>query len=354
MFETDEFELWNLAPESTVIIGAQRIFNVLGRLKHPEKIKGAAYSINDGPERAIFFKYLENKSERLICPGDFNIDTILMEDLGPENQIRFRLDLGSEEKEYIIGFSTYLINGKLPYYRLDLSATNHPHEVGQIVDGKWQRRRDERSEPCLEILKQDSGHDRIILFGRHDWTSGYEITARLCVTAWTHVTHNVGLLFKWNPHLQGDGTCLPIQWTTGLGYYYSLSKGLRIRFGRNVHFDSNGNKRGDHILKEKPLSPYYYVKGNMIKLCRWFLKLVKVNSPFTYDPFSQIIPGRKYLFRMLVHPEKYALTVWEEGKNEPSPQLEVKKPVEILPSGSVGIIAYNCGVRVYDFEVSPV
>ena len=354
MFETDEFELWNLAPESKVVIGAQRIFNILGRLKHPEKIKRVTYSINSGPERAIFFNYLNNKSERLIRPGDFNIDTILIEDLGPENQINFTLDIGSEVKKYLIGFSAHTYNGKLPYYRLDLSTANHSYEVGQIVDGKWQWTKDEHSDPCLEILKQDAGHDRIILFGHHDWTSGYEITAKLCVTAWTHITHNVGLLFKWNPHLQGDGTCLPVQWTTGLGYYYSLSKGLRIRLGLNVHIDHTGNKHGDYVLKEKPLSPYYYVKGNILRIYRWLLKLIKVNSQLTFDPFSQVVPGRKYLFRMLIHPEKYALTVWEEGKNEPSPQLKVQKPVEILPKGSVGIIAYNCGVRIYDFKVTPV
>lgn len=354
MFETDEFELWNLAPDSNAVFGAQKIFNVLGRLKNPERIRKATYSINGCSEKPIFFRHLGKHSARLVCEGDFNIDTIPIEILRPLNQITLRLYLDHECKMYRINFSASVVSEIVPQHKLDLSTAKYPQEVGQIVDGKWQWRRDESSEPCLEILKQDSGHDRIILFGRHDWTSGYVITARLCVTAWTHITHNVGLLFKWNPHLQGDGTCLPIQWTTGLGYYYSLSKGLRIRFGRNVHFDYNGNKQGDFVLKEKPLSAYYYVKGKIIKHYRWFFKLIRVNSPFTYDPLSQIIPGRKYLFRLLVHPEKYTLTVWEEGKNEPSPQLVVKKPVEILPSGSVGIIAYNCGVRVYDFEVSPV
>ena len=70
-------------------------------------------------------------------------------------------------------------------------------------------------------------------------------------------------------------------------------------------------------------------------------------------PFSQIIPGKNYFFNMVVRPEKYQLTVWEEGKKEPSPQLVAERPVEILPNGSVGIIAYNCGVRIYSFDVSP-
>lgn len=354
MYENDEFELWSLAPDSTAVIGAQNVFNVLGRVKHPEKIKRITYSLNGGPERVIFFKYLKNISERLMRPGDFNIDTMLIEDLGPENRLEFKLDLGSEEKQYRINFSTRLNTEITPRFRLDLSGASYSHEVGQIVDGKWLCGRDERSEPCLEILKEDAGLDRIILFGRHDWTSGYEIRAKICVTDWTHITHNVGLLFKWNPHLQGDGSCLPTQWTTGLGYYYSLSRGLRIRFGHNVRLDINGNKQGDCVLKEKPLSLYRYLKGNIMRLSLPLLKQINGNSSLSANPFSQIVPGRNYLFRMCVHPEKYELAVWEEGKNEPPPQLVADKPVEVLPSGSVGIIAYNCGVRLYEFNVSPV
>lgn len=354
MYENDEFELWNLAPDTTALTGAQTIFNVLGRLKHPDKIKRITYSINGSPERAVFFKYLKNCSERLMRSGDFNVDTILAEELGPENRLALKLDLGPEEKEYQINFSTRLNSEITPRFRLDLSKASYPHEVGQIVDGRWLCGRDESSEPCLEILNKDAGLDRIILFGRHDWTSGYEITARLCVTTWTHITHNIGLLFKWNPHLQGDGSCLPAQWSTGLGYYYSLSKGLRIRFGHNVHFDSNGHKKGDYILKEKPLSLYRYLKGNMIKLSLPLLKFLNGNSDLMANPFSQIIPGRQYLFKMWVHPEKYTLTVWERGKNEPPPQLMVNEPPDILPQGSVGIIAYNCGVRLYEFDISPI
>lgn len=354
MFETDEFELWNLAPGGTAIVGSQNIFNVLGRFKHPEKIKRVSYSLNEGPERTIFFNCSKNSSKRLARPGDFNIDTIVIDDLGPENLLTLRLDLDTEEKEYQINFSTRLNTEASPHYKLDLSGAHYPQEVGQVVDGKWQVTRDEQNEPCLEILREDSGHDRIILFGLHDWTSAYEITARICVTDWTHITHNVGLLFKWNPHLQGDGSCLPTQWTTGLGYYYSLSKGLRIRFGHNVRLDINGNKQGDYVLKEKPLSIYRYLKGNIIKLSLPLLKQINGNSSLSANPFSQIVPGRNYLFRMYVHPEKYELTVWEEGKNEPFPQLVADKPDEILTSGSVGVIAYNCGVRIYNFEVTPV
>jgi len=353
MYETEDFEIWNLAPESTAVSGAQNIFNILGRLKHPESVKRFTYSVNGGPEREIFFKKSKNSSERLMRPGDFNIDTVQVHELGGENVIVFRVDTGAE-RTYDLRFSTRPYCDGVPSFRLDMSDANYSHEVGQVVDGRWLCGTDENSEPCLEIQKEDAGLDRIILFGRHNWTAGYEINATLSVTSWTHITHNVGLLFKWNSHRQGDGSSLPPEWSTGLGYYYSLSRGLRIRLGRDVHFDHNGNKRGDIVLKESPLSHYHYLKGRMLKAYRGVSRIMRKNGNGTKNPFSQIIPGKRYCFNMVVDPEVYQLTVWEEGKKKPSPQLVANNPEDILPNGSVGIIAYNCGVRIYSYEVSPV
>ncbi|MGI9534359.1 MAG: hypothetical protein ACR2NW_05370 [Thermodesulfobacteriota bacterium] len=355
MFNSDNLNIWNLTPGVNTLIGSQEIFNIVGSLNCPDKVKEFNYSINKGPERPVFFNSLSNGSGRLANPGDFNIDTIQVDQLESKNEIDFRLLFkdGVEEK-YKIEFPVHFYNNTLPSYKLDLKSIGYSQEAGQIVDGKWHVNKDEQNEKCLEILKKDAGHDRIILFGRYDWTSNYEITARICVTSWTHITHNVGLLFKWNPHLQGDGTNLPVQWSTGLGYFYSLSKGLRIRFGENVHVDSSGKKQGDYVLKEKPLSFSRYIKGKMLKIANPLLRNGNRSYLFGEDPFSQIIPGKHYYFKMHVHPEEYRLTVWEMGGKEPSPQLVVSKPDEILKQGSVGIIAYHCGVRIYEYNVSQI
>ena len=354
MYEKEDLTLWNLTPGVNTFVGPQEIFNLVGNVKNPERVEGIKYSLNKGQEKPVFFKSSENGSARLVNAGDFNIDTINVNELEPQNEISFSLIYkGGIEKKYDIEFPAYFYSCVSPSYKLELDSVEYSQQAGQVVDGKWQVNKDENNEKCLEILKQDAGHDRIILFGCHDWTNGYEITSRICVTSWTHLTHNVGLLFKWNPHLLGDGTHLPIQWSTGLGYYYSLSKGLRIRFGENVHIDSMGKKQGDYVLQEKPLSLARYIKGKMLKIVNPLLRNGSLGYFFGEDPFSQIIPGKHYYFKMHVHPEKYRLTVWESNVKEPSPQLVVNNPNEILKQGSAGIIAYNCGVRLYEFNVSP-
>ncbi|MCI0696561.1 hypothetical protein L0337_31735 [candidate division KSB1 bacterium] len=347
MFSADKLEVWNLTPNSNALVGAQRIFNVVGRLRSPHATIKLLYSLNNGSEKSVWFNANEKRSTRLEYHGDFNIDTIEAADLKPRNRLAFRIVNGAiEQPKYDLIFSTHAILEELPQFRLNLEGVDNPEQVGQIVDGKWRVSRDENHEPCLEILKEDAGLDRIILFGRHDWTTGYEITARICVTAWTTNTHNVGLVFKWNPHLQGDGTHLPSQWSTGLGYYYSRCPGLRIRFGVDVHLDKDGNKLGDHILQEATLSWWRRWVG------RFGNKVFYKALPRIY-PLSQFVPGVQYRLRLIVRPEKYALTVWKNGKKEPHPQVLVLNPIEKLACGSTGVIALNCGVRVYEFNVTP-
>ena len=342
MYQSSELEVWNLAPGIKTITGAQQIFNIVGSLKSPEKVKRFTYSLNDCKEKQIFFNSTESQLGRLQNRGDFNIDTINTSDLHSENHLILRIiDHENNIKEYIIDFPCFVNDSTVPDFRLDFEGVSHPQEVGQVVDGKWQLSRDELGKRCLEIKKEDAGYDRIIVFGHHDWTSAYEITARMCVTGWSHPYHNVGLVFKWNHHLQGDGTYLPAHWSTGLGYYYSHSPGLRIRFGTDVHIDNRGKKVGDYLLGE---SPYSHLR-------RWVGEKRKKFLP-KKDIFSQLVPGKLYCFRMLVHPAKYALTVWEQNKREPIPQIIVSEPIERLPMGATGIIAYHCGVRVYEFNVS--
>lgn len=360
MYQADELEIWNLTPGVPLFNRAQRIFNIVGNLKHPQKIARFSYSLNQSSDRAIFFKDLNNSSGRLQRLGDFNIDTIKVEELKSNNRIVFRLvhkDL--TEKKYEIDFPCKSYNSTSWKFRLDLEKIDYPEQVGQFIDGKWRVKRDKNGESCLEISKQDAGHDRIILFGHHEWTHGYEITARLCITDLTDWMHNLGILFKWNQHLQGDGTWLPTQWSTGLGYYCSYSPGLRIRFGVDVHFDAQGTKVGDYVLQEYPLSFYRYFLGKILqkllvgKIGRISRKLLG-KSIYSKLFISQISLNKHYCFRLLIAPEKYALTVWEYGKIEPSPQLIATKPVDRLPQGAVGIIAHQCGMRVYDFQVNPI
>lgn len=344
MYSSDQLEVWNLAPDVPVWPHAQTTFNVVGRLNFPARVESFVYSLNGGSERPVYFNRHRKPVGRLSHFGDFNIDTISTRELSRRNQIVFRiLDRHVGWSEHEIDFSLIPGESREKYFNLNLDAVDYPQQVGQVVDGRWQISEDEDQAPCLEIKPEDGGYDRILLFGHRTWDSFYEIKAQLEVTAWLGRPHNVGLLFKWNPHRLGDGAHLPSEWSTGLGYYVSGFPGLRFQCGVDVHKDPSGRRVGNIILKEAPLSLWRSYANGVLK--RFFP---------TKNPIAQIIPGKRYNFRMRIRPEEYRLTVWREGRREPPPQLTISKPVEHLAQGSVGIIAHYCGVRLYQYEVSPI
>jgi hypothetical protein len=319
------------------------IFNVVGRVADPTSLEEFAYRLNDGPERPVFFARRTDPIARLRRAGDFNIDTIALADLAADNRLCLRIKrAGGSEHRREIGFRSAPFERAEPRFRLELDGARGAEQVGQVVEGPWRVAKDERGRDCLEIAPEDAGYDRIILFGREDWTSGYEVRARLAITRIAD-RHNIGLVFKWNPHERGDGTCLPKKWSSGLAYYCSYGRhpGLRIRFGVQAHYEA-GQVRGDHLLAHCPLTTRWHVMFNRIRqkarLARWTTELRE---------------GRDYCFRMLVQPRRLALAAWLAERVEPSSQLSVDDPIDPLRQGAVGILAYHVGVRLYEFEVRP-
>lgn len=344
MIETQQVEIWNLSRDGVVRCGAVDIFNIVGRLKSPGTVSGFSYRLNGGPELPIFFLADGGAPGRLRRPGDFNIDTIGLADLEPDNVLRLRIARrdGAEHREEI-RFRTSPFGEIEPCFSLDLGGADSAEQVGQVVEGPWRVGTDPRGRRCLEVAPEDAGYDRIILFGRKDWTTGYEVRARLSITRITG-HHNVGIVFKWNPHERGDGTRLPTTWSTGLGYYCSYGKraGLRIRFGVEVHLDQKGRKQGEYLLAHGPLAS------------RWRATINRLKDRTGIDrSATELRLDRDYAFRLRVAPERYALTTWEADKAEPAPQLVVDDPIDRLPRGAVGILAYQVGVRLYEFEVRP-
>jgi hypothetical protein len=339
MYESKELEVWNLTPGGTAVIGAQKIFNVVGRVRTQNGAAALEYVLNDGPR----FPVNIGKSARLSRPGDFNIDTIALSDLRNDNVLDLYVSSGSDISHHSIPFYTKSTADRWPRFELEFDRVNNIEEIGQVIDGRWLVSKDDAGVPCLEIRPEDAGYDRLIGFGSHEWTTGYEVNARIIVTRWTKRGYfNTGLTFKWNPHLRGDGTNLPTQWSTGLAYYAAKCPGLRLRFGVNVHW-SNNEKVGSHVLKETHYS-----------LWRRWAGLVR-NEIFRIgdNPITQLLPFVPYRFRLIVLPRAYRLTVWEEGTPEPEPQLIVLEPKDLLPTGCVGLIACNCAMRVYEYAVRP-
>jgi hypothetical protein len=345
MYKSKDVSIWNLTPGAHAVAGAQLLFNIVGRLHNPEEVASLHYSLNGAPERLVHFRQGHCKGGRLIGIGDFNIDTCTFEDLQQQNILELRiLNRDQKQRLHTIPFTIRGSDAAQPTFQMDLEDAESPEQVGQIIDGHWRIGRDEKGVRVLEIREEDAGYDRLITFGRHDWTAGYEVVAKLCVTAWTNLKYqNVGLLFKWNPHDQGDGLRLPRKWSTGLAYYAAQCPGLRLRFGVGVHIDDAGRKVGCYVLDEKPFSIWR----------RWIGFFKNEALQIGRQPFTQLRTGVQYNFRLRVHPRRYTLTVWPASQPEPEPQLDVLDPPDLLPSGSVGIIAAYCAVRVYSLGVAP-
>jgi len=336
-----EIDLWNVCDGVPVYTGAQSNVNILGRLRRPEEVGELTYSLNGGPALPVFFKNAEATANRLALPGDFNIDTIDRDQIQSDNSLVMTASLrdgGSEEQTW--RFPAVPAGNSDKSFRLDLQGVEHPQQVSQLVDGRWRVGGDDRDNRWLEIPEEDAGLDRVILFGRDDLTTGYTIRARVLVTSWVGIPHNVGLLFKWNPHLRGDGTNLPSQWSTALGYYYSNCPGIRIRYGVDVHVNADGQKMGDYVLAEATLSRWRALAGRVIRRLGGGSRI-----------FAQLAPGTPYCFELRIEEAAHALTVWRCGRSKPSPQIVVDNPTQYLDRGAAGIIAHRCGVRVYDFEV---
>ncbi len=354
MYESSELEVWNLTPGLTAVIGPQKIFNVVGSLKSPQNAARLSYRLNDGPERPVFFNPTDKRIGRLETPGEFNIDTIAIDELKAENRLVFGVvHHNGDVSEFPVDFGCTPFTDETPNFHLDLTGIEFAEQVGQVVDGKWAVCQDRNGEPCLELAPGFADYDEIILFGRYNWTTGYEILTRLSVKEWLKPVHIIGVLFKWNEHIQGDGTHLPTTWNTGLGVFRSDTKGLQIQYGINVTVN-DGREEGTYLLAEKPYSAWRRRLWQLKYNKRWPAgHFRRMRIPPTTHLFSQLDTGVPYWFRMRVHPDEYALTVWKENTPEPRPQLAVRQPVEWLAQGSVGILAYRALPRIFSFDVRP-
>jgi len=341
-----QIHLWNVHDGVTALVGAQQRFNIVGRIEHPVETLALDARLNGGPWFPIAVNLTGRpRAARLPAAGDFNIDAINVEDLQPSNVLEVR-QTRTDGKKFATRVRFDIRRTDPTDHRFTLSLRpGEIEEFGQVVDGGWRVVRDEDGL-SLGISRETAGYDRIVLFGDRRWTTGYEIEACLTVDEWTHCVHNVGLLFKWNPHRAGTGAELPVTWSTGLAYYASSSPGLRLRFGVNVTY-SNGVRHGDYVLQERPRAWWTRIPRRATAVVwyvsrrRWVL--------------SQLRPGIRYRFHARVDPSAYTLSVWRDGRRAPrSPQLLVHTPPELLERGAVGLIAENAVVRLHQFSVHPV
>lgn len=334
-------DLWNVHDNIPYFAGSQSIANIVGRVKGSELPERLEYCLNDGPIRPAYIKRSVDQAPRLISIGDFHIDTITGDMLRPNNTI----DLAAHFSNGIVVEKsvTFPVKSQLPHrhsLRQRLEDAQFPEQVGQVVDGGWIMSVDEHGKKCIELPAERAGYDRIILLSEPIASPNYMIRTRLCVSRWLRPLHHVGFVFDWNPHLQGDATTLPDQWSTGLAHYHSASKGLRFRVGVNVHFNEGGKKVGGHNFAEGVLNP-------------WRAKCNKVLGKLRLSrkALPQLVCGRNYDFELKVESRRHSLTVWPADSAQPEAQVVEPALPDLLSGGVAGIILHYGVARVYEFEI---
>jgi hypothetical protein len=334
-------QTWNLQEGVPVHASAQRVFNVVGRIDPVDAVKSLSYSLNQSPFRPVHFRRSNQVNDfRLLCPGDFNIDTIGRSKLAANNRLTLRASLKNGLQEVKTISFPRGERSACTDWQLDLKGIKAVQQVAQIVDGNWTIGHDQRGE-FLQIRPEDAGYDRIILFGGDRYGCDCSVELKLCVGAWRHPQHSAGIVFNWNPHKLGDGTHLPTQWTTGLANYDTRSHGIRLRTGQNVHINHRGHKIGDHLLGESNLSPTRYLLHRLAR-----------RLGLTRNFFPQMQCGPLYTFQLDIHKQTYRLRAFKEHQRRPQAQILVTNPHASLPPGAFGVMVYQAAVRIYDFKIT--
>lgn len=337
-------DLWNVASNTECLAGAQSIFNIVGRVAAVERAERLTYALNGGLEMPVAVHGITTGGKRLARAGDFNIDTIAVDDLRRSNHLRLRLyGRRGEVSQVDRDFRVRLVDAGEPRWTMDLHDADAAQEVGQIVDGRWQLGTETGGRRYLGIAPGDAGYDRVFLVGHRDWAAGYEVRSRFRVDAWTRsISQGVGCAFKWNAHRRGDGGQLPEEWSTGVAWAFSESPGLTIRFGINATKDAGGRWSGESVLAE----------GTLSSVRAWISRLSRRVAPTVYA-LPQIVAGVEYGYHLVVADQRLALTIWEARQRQPEPQVVAEDAGGRLTRGSVGVIAHHCGVRVYELSVTP-
>jgi len=191
-------EIWHGDPQRVGHLGgAQADFNVVGHLENGNAVDQLFWSLNGGAETAMTFQAFR----RLVDDGDFNADIPIELLRVGANQISIRAKLLDGE----VIFRTVTVIRKegecsLPV-DVDWSLVDHPQDVGQIVDGRW--------EVTAQGLRTDQlGYDRLFLIGERDWRD-YEIETSFIIHEVSETTgalsggNGLGIVWRFAGHVVG-------------------------------------------------------------------------------------------------------------------------------------------------------
>ncbi|MEM9033479.1 MAG: hypothetical protein AAGD18_02705 [Actinomycetota bacterium] len=338
MFRSGPIEIWNLTDDGPVEVGPQPLVPIVGRIHDWRPDEQLTWRLDDGEPAPAF---VSTGAERLSWHGDFAIDGLLRDALaeGEVHELELRLDGPARSHRAEVKFRPIATAAPEPSWDLAAMTGDEVEQIVQVIEGRWSL----ETEPNrLRIEPGDEGYDRIIAFGRDTYTGDYLLDTTFTIDGFAAGKrfHAFGLLFKWRPHRQGDGTHLPRNWTSGLGIFSSTGPGLAIRYGEDVHYLPGGIRVGNTVVGTRRLDAL-----------RWAASRATVRSRLL-PVLPQLPIGTRVRMSLEVEDGRHRLSIETEGRRSIERHLEVEAP-EPIETGCVGFMAAWTAVTVEELRVSP-
>jgi hypothetical protein len=269
-------DVWYNSPQPFGQIGVPQTWvNVLGNVSDQDGIRSLTYSLNGGAEQPLT---VGPNGTRLADPGDFNVE-IAYTDLrsGWNDVVLTATD--NQGNRTVKTVTVDYDSGNTwpnPYY-IDWSTVDEIQDVAQVVDGKWVK----SGGQVRPVGASARSYDRLIGFGNTNWRD-YEVTVPVTIQAMYGLDPGVGILLRWQGHLEDDEQPSGrVRWG-GLGWY-------RVEPGEG-----------------EP----------------WLSIITGRRTLIAVDQTRRLSMNVPYIFKVRVRTEsgglsRYSLKVWEAGDPEP-------------------------------------
>ncbi len=293
--------------------------NLLGTVANPEKISTLTYTLNGQTAQPLS---IGTENERLVRPGDFNIEIDHADLTAGLNNITVTATYASQEQVARATTVDYLNGNIWPQtYAIDWDTVTNIQDVAQIVDGFWQL------EPNA-VRPAQIGYDRLLAIGDVLWED-YEITVPITVNdvgfAFSPgTTPGVGILIRWSGHVQWNSHQPRIGWYLPT---YPSPMGALPWFHWGSNLDSGA---------------YEFVASN---------GTIAVTDSSGQRP--QL--GVTYNWKVRAEGHEYKLRVWPDGQVEPATWLITYTSDTIDPlAGSLLLLAHDCDATFGNVSVTPI
>ena len=296
----------------------QKWVNIVGNVSPPGQLADLTYTLNGGPLRALDWGGSGNDNNRLIEPGDFNID-IDYTDLMPGNNT---VIITATNATAEVTNATVIVNYQNgPVWTPGTYTTNWASAAGvqdaaQVVDGNWVIDSG-GARPAIV------GYDRLLAVGDLSWRD-YTVTVPVTVHSLNaNRSPGVGLIVRWMGHFDsGTGNQPFVGWRRlgALAWY-------RYQDGQPP---TEGLQLLGHEGQELASKPFTLVTG------RTYLYKVSISSNPSPD-----------------QPATYRFKVWNASQPEPAGWdfEEQGRPGEPR-NGSIILLAHHADVSFGNVTVN--